>query len=159
MVFIFFGHQTFFIHWIRFRFNLSTMSKNKVTSYTRQKTEHFLVGQEQADLGKEAMSGKLPLTRDVMKYLFHVKNLPEFKYKPVGGVICCPLKSISVISSCEDASCFCVVSRGKYEGRWLESGIPIISDRSIRDKLVRLNDDFKKLDKNKKNLIVINKRE
>ena len=121
---------------------------------TREHTNHFLVGQEQSDLGKEARSGKLPLTRHIMQYLLYRKNLPEFKFKPVAGVICCPLKTQSLESSCEvNPNCKsgneCLVWKVKNDGRWLESGIPILSDRSISDKIVKLNQDYRFLIKHK----------
>ena len=69
------------------------MSNTSSGFNSRTSTDHFLVGPEMSDLGKDARQGKLPLTRDVLKYLFHRKGLPEFKSKPVEQAICCPLKS------------------------------------------------------------------
>ena len=73
---------------------------------TRTTSDHFLVGQEQSDLGQEARQGKLPLTKDVMKYFLYRKNMPEFKFKPVNLAICCPLKSGTQYSKCSDGSQF-----------------------------------------------------
>ena len=44
---------------------------------TRSNTDHFLVGQEQTDLGSEAKAGKLPKTRAVLQYMFNRKNSPK----------------------------------------------------------------------------------
>ena len=105
-------------------------------------------------MGKEARSGKLPCTREVLQYFFYRKNTPNFKYKPVSGAICCPLKTGTISSSCGDnphcsPSSECVVWKLKHEGRWIESGIPIMSDLAITRKIIKLNEEYKKLDKNK----------
>ena len=50
-------------------FQIYTMSNNPGPR-TRTSSDHFLVGQEQSDLGQEARQGKLPLTKDIMKYFF-----------------------------------------------------------------------------------------
>ena len=76
------------------------MSKKTGSGSTRSHTQHFLVGPEQLDMGKEARSGKLPCTREVLQYFFYRKNTPNFKYKPVSGAICCPLKIGTTSSSC-----------------------------------------------------------
>ena len=129
------------------------MPKKTGTGSTRAHSNHFLVGPEEPDLGKEARSGKLPCTRAVLQYFFYRKNLPNFKFKPVGNSICCSLKHNTTSAACEDnADCTspyeCVVRKVKTDGRWLESGIPIMSDVSIRKKLIKLNEEFKKLNKN-----------
>ena len=59
------------------------MSKSPGLPGTRTASDHFLVGQAQSDLGKDAMQGKLPITKDVMKYFLFRKGLPEFKFKSV----------------------------------------------------------------------------
>ena len=117
---------------------------------TRQSTCHFLIGQEQNDLGKEAISGKLPRTRFAMQYMLFRKILPQFKVKPVSTVICCPLMTWSTNSYCAtNPDCTyltqCVVFKVKDEGRWLESGTPIIKDLAISKKLVKLNEEFRNL--------------
>ena len=122
---------------------------------TRQASYHFLVGQQESDLGKDARNGKLPQTREVMQYLFHRKNLKQFKFKTVGDAICCPLRSGQIKAKCEEnPGCSypneCVVRKVKHDGRWLETGIPIISDLAISRKIKKLNEEFKGLDKNKK---------
>ena len=78
------------------------MAKSPGLPGTRTSSDHFLIGQEQADLGKEAKQGKLPRTRDVMKYFCFRKNLPEFKFKPVASAMCCPFKSGSNDANCEE---------------------------------------------------------
>ena len=42
-----------------------------------------------------------------------------------------------------------MVRKLKIEGNWLASGIPIMSDYAIAQKLVALNDDFKAVNKSK----------
>ena len=121
---------------------------------TRTSSDHFLVGQEQSDLGKEARQGKLPLTKDVMKYFFYRKNMPEFKFKPVNLAICCPLKSGTQYSKCSDASqcngsTQCIVKKVKEEGNWICSGIPMMSDISISSKIKKLYEEHRALNKNK----------
>ena len=127
------------------------MSKKPVKGI-RQASNHFLVGPEEPDLGKEVRQGRLPWTREVVKYLFYRKNLKTFKYKPVKNAICCPLKSGDMKANCEEnPDCSfpneCVVWKVKTDARWLETGIPIISDVSITKKLHK---EFKALDKHKK---------
>jgi len=132
------------------------MSKSPGGNITRASTGHFIVGQEQPDLGKDAKQGKLPLTGDVMRYFFHRKNLPEFKFKPVKTTICCSFKTGTNAANCQDnpmctESSKCVVSKLRIEGNWNSSGIPTIADLAIVNKIEKLNDQFKALDKNKKN--------
>ena len=124
------------------------MSKNKGKIKTRVSSEHFLVGQEKADLGADARQGKLPLTKNVLQYLFHLKNLPENKFKSVSKLVCCPMKTGTRVASCEE-NCICVVNRVKNEGNWVASGLPMVTDQSIMNKIVGLNEEFKALDKNK----------
>ena len=68
----------------------------------RASSDHFLVGSEQPDLGKDARQGKLPLTRSVLQYFFHRKNLPEFKSKTLDQIICCNLSRSNFIADCEN---------------------------------------------------------
>jgi hypothetical protein len=131
------------------------MPKTPARPETRVNSDHFLIGAAQADLGKDARQGKLPLTCDVMKYFMHRKNLAEFKFRPVDSVICCPFKSGTVIANCEEnpnckESSECVVNKVKTDGNWLLSGIPIIADLAIIKKLRKLNDEHRALVKNKK---------
>ena len=120
---------------------------------TRTSSDHFLIGQEHSDLGKEAKQGKLPRTCDVMKYFFFLKSLPEFKFKPVASAMCCPFKSGSHIANCEEnqrcKEYACVVSRVKNEGNWIRAGIPIMPDLAIVNKLKKLHEEHRALAKNK----------
>ena len=129
------------------------MSKSPGLPGTRTASDHFLVGQAQSDLGKDAMQGKLPLTKDVMKYFLFRKGLPEFKFKSVELAINCPLKSGSIQSNCkENPKCLgsqCVVSKVKEEGNWIRAGLPIMSDLSISIKLKKLYEEHRALTKNK----------
>ena len=119
---------------------------------TRLQHGHFLVGQEQPDLGTEAKIGKLPTTRSVLQYFFFRKNLAKFKFKPVGPAICCPFKSHTFVPDCENG-CLdisdagqvpeCLVRKLKTDGNWLASGIRLISDVSITRKVIKLNDEYK----------------
>ena len=123
------------------------MSKTPSGPGTRVNSDHFLIGPEQSDLGRDARQGKLPTTRDVMKYFFYRKNLAEFKFKPVDSVICCPFKSGTVVSNCEvnllcKDSSECVVSKLKDEGNWILSGIPIIGDLDILKRVKKLKDEY-----------------
>ena len=120
---------------------------------SRAHSDHFMVGQEQSDLGVDSKNGKLPLTKDVLRYFFYRKNLPENKFKPVGQSICCPLLTGSRAASCE-TDCQCVVWKVKTAGNWIASGIPIISDHAIINKIKSLNNEFFVLNKNKKKLKV-----
>ena len=63
------------------------MPKTPSGPATRVSSDHFLIGPEQSDLGRDAMQGNLPTTGDVMRYFFYRKNLPELKFKPVDPVI------------------------------------------------------------------------
>ena len=126
---------------------------------TRLQHGHFLVGQEQPDLGTEAKIGKLPTTRSVLQYFFFRKNLAKFKFKPVGPAICCPFKSHTFVPDCENG-CLdisdagqvpgCLVRKLKTDGNWLASGIRLISDVSIIRKVIKLNDEYKVINKNKR---------
>ena len=123
--------------------------------HTRMKSEHFLVGQEENNLGSESISGKLPKTADVLRYFFYRKNLPQFKFKPVNNVICCPMKSGLKVANCEgnpdcEVNSECVVRKVKVDGNWEASGLPIIDDYAISLKIKKLNEQFKNIDKNKK---------
>ena len=90
-----------------------------------------------------------------MRYFFHRKNLPDFKFKPVKTTICCPFKTSSTSASCQDnpmctEASKCVVNKLRNEGNWNTSGIPTITDLAMIKKIEKLNDQFKALDKNKK---------
>ena len=120
----------------------------------RASSDHFLVGSAQPDLGKDARQGKLPLTRSVLQYFFHRKNLPEFKSKTLDQIICCNLSRSNFIADCENNpnckdSSECVVKKVKNDGNWLKAGIPIISDQAILKKVKKLHDEYKTLAKNK----------
>ena len=67
-------------------FQISTMSKTPGGPVTRVNSDHFLIGPEQSDLGRDARQGKLPTTRHVMKYFFYRKK---------------PFKSGTVVPNCE----------------------------------------------------------
>ena len=87
--------------------------------------------------------------------MFNRKNSPKNKFKPIGPVICCPLKAGTHVANCEENpdcenTTQCVVRKVKEEGNWIASGIEIISDYSISLRLKKLMDDFKALDKNKR---------
>ena len=130
------------------------MSKKTGTGSTRLHTSHFLVGPEQLDLGKEARIGKLPRIREVMQYFFFRTNLKLFGYEPPGKAICCPLQTEGIMSNCSDnpecsSSMECIVWKLKHGDRWLESGIPIIRNLSITKKLIKLNDEYWLLSKDK----------
>ena len=132
------------------------MPKTPNISTTRIQKRHFLVGQEQPDLGIEAKLGKLPKTRAVLQYLFHRKNLPKFKFQEVGLAICCPFQAGTLNPNCENnpdcqAPHECLVRKVKTDGNWLASGLPIVSDWSITKKIKRLNDDFRAIEKNRNN--------
>ena len=121
---------------------------------SRTSTDHFLVGPEMSDLGKDANQGKLPLTCDVLKYIFYSKSLPEFKSKPLHQIIFCPFKSCINVANCDENpnckdSSECVVRKVKNEGNWVASGIPMIADLAILNKVKKLNEDHKALAKNK----------
>ena len=112
----------------------------KLVKTTRFNSDHFLVGQDQPDLGKEVQVGKLPTTRSVLKYIFFRKRLPSFKFQPIGSVLCCPFITGTLTPNCEEnpgckPGMECVVKKLKTEGNWLASGIPIVSDRLILRKL------------------------
>ena len=122
---------------------------------TRLHHDHFLAGPEEASIGKQA--GKLPLTKEVLQYLFYRKNLPICKYKSAVLAISCPMKTGGKVANCENypACQFpaeCVVRKVKSDGNWLASGIPIVNDYSISRKIKVLHDEYKIIEKNKSNL-------
>ena len=128
------------------------MPKKQGNPGSRAHSEHFMIGQEEPDLGVDSKNGKLPLTRDVLKYFFFRKNLPENKFGPVGQSICCPLLRCKKVASCESQpDCQCVVRKIKTDGNWISSGIPIISDHAISNKIKALNADFIIINKHKNN--------
>ena len=103
---------------------------------SRASSDYFLVGPASSDLGKDARQAKLPLTRDVMKYFFHRKNLPEFRSKPADKVICCPFKAGTTTANCDtnpscNESSECIIKKVKNDGNWIKAGIPIIHDLAI----------------------------
>ena len=117
------------------------MAKNKTGVKRRSETDIFLIGQPSDDFP----AGTLPLKKEVLKYLLHLKSLAEFKGRKLSEVVSCPQErgSSKVICSkpggggcCDperedgDKRVQCVVHKVKIE--WLKSGIPIISDPYIR---------------------------
>ena len=125
---------------------------------TRSKSDFFLIGQSSDDITGSGQ-GKLPLTQDVMKYLLHIKNLPENIRNPVKNVIICPLKKGKKDSICSEGlgCCLddsetknkCVIAKLKNEGHWTESGLPIITDYAIYLKVEKLFKEYQSLLKNK----------
>ena len=94
-------------------------------------------------MGRDARQGKLPTTRDVMKYFFYRKSLADFKFKPVDSAICCQFKSGTVVSNCEvnlmcKDSSKCVVPKLKDDGNRIISGIPIVGDLAILKEVKKL---------------------
>ena len=55
-------------------FQILVMVKSSSGRVSKADTDHFLIGPEVPNLGKDAGQGRLPLTRDVMKYFFHRKK-------------------------------------------------------------------------------------
>ena len=125
---------------------------------TRSHFEHFLIGKS-SDTLTDSGKYKLPLARDVMKYLFHRKSLDKFKGQALKSVIICPLKTGTKEANClAEGGCSnagnleeikCVVSMIKEEGHWLESGLPIVSDYAIFTKVEKLFKDHQNLSKTK----------
>ena len=123
----------------------------KKTTVTRSSTDVFLIGNT-----RDTFPGnRLPLTIDVMKYLHHRKNLPEWRYKPIKTVISCHMISGQKFAKCfQDGGCCaetsrakCVIAAIKHDGKWLKSGLPMVSDFTIRERLTKLNETWVKLNK------------
>ena len=124
---------------------------------TRQNTGFLAIGQ---GISNFPSSKHLPLTGDVMKYTLYRKNLPEFKHKAPDQAFCCPLQHGTLFASCCELNgccCIdpssiqnkCVVAKVKYDGVWLKSGLPFISDYSIKKKVLKIFDEYKALCKHK----------
>ena len=107
---------------------------------TRSTTDHFLIGSEEPCIraGTKLLTGK-----SMMQYLMFRKNLPENKTATLASVVCCPMCSGTKVAKCqtEDSEgCegvgLCVVASVKHDGNWVKSGIPLVSDFAIRDKII-----------------------
>ena len=114
---------------------------------SRSSTDHFLLGQEEESVrGRSGSGNKLLLTKDMMRYFMYRKNLPQFRGWTLASIVCCPLSTGTNTAKCQtqDATeCvgggLCVVAGVKGEGNGLNSGIPLMSDLSIRDKIMKIN--------------------
>ena len=75
------------------------------------------------------------------------KFLPELKLGSPASAVCCPLRTGTKDAQCQDpggcsSSVKCVVYKVKTEGHWLESGLPIVSDHAIKQKILKLVEDW-----------------
>ena len=119
------------------------MPKERVV--TRRSTEVFMLGQGEPTFPSV---GKLPLAGDVMRYMMYRKNLPDFKSSSPSSVICCPLKTNSQDAKCmesggccdpsQSSSSKCLVAKVKFDGFWIESGLPVVKDQSILRKVIKI---------------------
>ena len=120
---------------------------NMAKKMMRSETDIFLVGQPSADIP----AAKLHLNREVLKYLLHLKSLPNLKGKPLKEVVSCRQDRGSSDMICRkpggggccdpdgeegDVKVHCVVYKVKMI--WVKAGIPIISDKYIRYIIIKL---------------------
>ena len=106
----------------------------------RSDTEIFLIGHPSDDFPVAT----LPLNSEVLQYLLHCKSLPKLQGRKLIEIVSCPQERGS-----SDMICFkpggggccdpeeagedrveCVVH--KIKKKWIQSAIPIISDKAIR---------------------------
>ena len=110
----------------------------------------FLVGQTCSSVPET----QLPLAKDVLAFLLHrrgkFENERKGKKVSILEVISCVLKTgglgeTNCNEDCVKSGNFCCV----YEVKriWLKSGIPIIGDKSIREKIMKLYDLYQKVKK------------
>ena len=118
----------------------------------RSDTDHFLVGFEQPSVVHGQGSGsKILTTRAMLQYFLYRKNQPEFRSTSLADIVCCPLQTGTKTAKCQVSgsdgcigSGSCVVSVVKHDGNWSKSGIPIISDFAIKEKVVKIISHYKK---------------
>ena len=119
---------------------------------TRSDSSRFLIGHVIERLPECQLATK----QDVLKYLFHKKLSGKEKrnvYPKLSEIVCCPMKTNKYEANCEDVeTCTeddpCVVRAVKQA--WIKAGFPVITDQSIRLKVLNLNQTWMSLDKNKK---------
>ena len=119
---------------------------------SRSSTQKFLVGQFRDFIP----DNQLPTEKDVLKFLFHKKHaeyLKSEKHPQQDKLISCPIdhnfsSKCSVNDECTEENS-CVVRELKKS--WARAGFPVIEDRSIRDKVKKIDDEWSKINKNKSN--------
>ena len=110
---------------------------------TRSATDHFLIGSEQAAI----KAGSQILTpRAMLQYVMFRKNSQDLKKWKIQDVICCPMLTGTRYAVCQvegSSGCLggtkCVVAAVKDDGHWIKSGIPLITDLAIKEKIIKLH--------------------
>ena len=125
----------------------------KVRTASTRKQFPFLLGHSESSI---TSYGKLPLTINILRYFMYRRSLPMFKLSSPSAVICCPLRTGTREAKClEPGGCYtdegvkCVVAKMKTEGYWLESGLPITSDQTITNKVLKILDTQRAVTKHK----------
>ena len=131
------------------------MPPKKKVENTRSSTDIFLVGQPR----KLPCCRSKPLTNgDVLRYLFWMKGQDEFKSYEYDSLAGCPLIKGTCDSTClkdggqrEDSDREpCCVFFSKNIGGWLKTGIPLVTDKAIKRKILDLVKDWQDMNKKKK---------
>ena len=93
--------------------------------------------------------------------MMYSKRLPAFSNKvPIRSVVSCPFMTGTFVARCtEPGGCCaddgksdqtkCLIAALKLDGNWLKSGLKMMSDKSIVDKAMKLNDRHVKINKQK----------
>ena len=116
------------------------MPPKKKPKDTRVNTEVFLLGQP----SDTPATVTKPLTNgDMLRYLHWRKGLDANKSADWETLFSCTLKSGTIEASCNLTGCFskgdgndiCGVSFSKHTGGWLKTGLPLMSDQAVKNKV------------------------
>ena len=142
----------------------ASSSQNKVIpkrASTKSGTAVFGLGFHQSKIISTSHPNQLPTAKEVLLYLMYRKRLPAFSNKvPIRSVVSCPFMTGTFVAKCtEPGGCCaddgksdqtkCLIAALKLDGNWLKSGLKMMSDKSIVDKAMKLNDRHVKINKQK----------
>ena len=132
------------------------MPPKKKIKETRSDTDIFLVGQPQ---DKPTNMNK-PLTNgDMVKYMHYRRNLDQNKSTSWDNLFSCAMVSGAASACCNIKGCrtgdgqdLCGVAFARCTGRWDSTGIPLKSDKSLKNQISNLFKEWQGMNKLKTRL-------
>ena len=123
---------------------------------TKSSTAVFELGFHKSKIISSSHTNQLPTAKEVLLYLYYIKRLPAFYKKPIRTVVSCPFITGTFTAKCtEPGGCCvddqpkCLIAALKLDGNWLKSGLAMMTDKSIVEKAIKLNERHVKLNNQK----------
>ena len=132
------------------------MPPKKKIKETRSDSNIFLVGGP----SKTPLNLTKPLTNgDLVRYLHYLKNLDRNRNTSWDTLFSCALMSGTRSASCNTSGCksgteqdLCGIAYVKYTGCWIATGIPLKSDKAIKEQMSNLFKEWQGMNKKKARL-------